>query len=66
MLLDAYAMKKHAQKTHLLASKWGIGNQKQELWRSHSNFLKRIIDNVAYKAHFGEEEDNCKSENKAA
>ena len=56
--------------------KWGIGTIKMELWRSHSNFIQRIIDNVAYrshgwavrelKAHFGGEEDVSKSENKAA
>ena len=69
-------MKDYAQKTHLLASKWGIGNVKQELWRSHSNFLQRIIDNVAFNSHgwavrkleayFGGEEGLSKSENKAA
>ena len=74
--LDVYAMHAHAQKTHLLANKWGIGNVKQELWTSHSNFLQRIIDNVAFnshgwavrelKAYFGGEEDLSKSENKAA
>ena len=74
--MDLYAMKEHAQKTHLLATKWGIGTIKQELWRSHSNFLQRIIDNVAFnshgwavrelKAYFGGEEDLSKSENKAA
>ena len=60
----------------MLASKWGIGNVKQELWRSHSNFLQRIIDNVPCHSHgwavgelkvyFGGDEDLSKSENKAA
>ena len=69
-------MKEFAHKTYLLAMKWGIGTIKMELWRSHSNFIQRIIDNVAYrshgwavrelKAHFGGEEDLSKSENKAA
>ena len=76
LFLDAYSMKDHAQRTHLLASKWGIGNVKQELWRSHSNFLQRIIDNVPFhshgwavgelKAYFGGDGDLSKSENKAA
>ena len=67
LFLDVYAMHAHAQKTHLLANKWGIGNVKQELWRSHSSFLQRIINNVAFnshgwavrelKAYFGGEED---------
>ena len=71
LFMDVYAMHAHAQKTHLLASKWGIGNVKQELWRSHANFLQRIIDNVAFnshgwavrelKAYFGGEEDLTKS-----
>ena len=43
LLLDAYSMKDHAQRTHLLASKWGIGIVKQELWRSHKKFLQRIM-----------------------
>ena len=74
LFLDVYAMKEHAQKTHLLASKLGIGNVKQELWRSHSTFVQRIIDNVAFnshgwavrelKAYFGGEEDLTRSENK--
>ena len=69
-------MKEFAHKTYLLAMKWGIGTVKMELWRSHSNFIQRIIDNVAYrahgwavrelKAHFGGEGDLSKSENKAA
>jgi len=76
LFMDVYAMHAHAQKTHLLASKWGIGNDKQELWRRHANFLQRIIDNVAFnshgwavrelKAYFGGEEDLTRSENKAA
>ena len=76
LFLDAYSMKDHAQRNHLLASKWGIGNVKQELWRSHSIFLQRIIDNVPFHSHgwavgelkvyFGGDEDLSKSENKAA
>ena len=71
-----FEMKEYAHKTYLLAMKWGIGTVKMELWRSHANFIQRIIDNVAYrshgwaarelKAHFGGEEDLSKSENKAA
>ena len=29
--------------------KWGIGPVKMELWRSHANFIQRIIDKMAYK-----------------
>ena len=71
-----FEMKEYAHKTYLLAMKWGIGTVKMELWRSHANFIQRIIDNVAYrshgwaarelKAHFGGEEDLSKSDNKAA
>ena len=71
-----YEMKEFAHKTYLLAMKWGIGPVKMELWRSHANFVQRIIDNVAYrshgwvarelKAHFGGEEDLSKKDNKAA
>ena len=69
-------MKEFARKSYLLAMKWGIGTIKMELRRSHSNFIHRIIDNVAFKshgwavrelsAHFGREEDLSKSENKTA
>ena len=71
-----FEMKEYSHKTYLLAMKWGIGTVKMELWRSHANFIQRIIDNVAYrshgwaarelKAHFGGEEDLSKSDNKAA
>ena len=44
---DLYSMRDHAQKSHLLAVKWGIGAAKMELWRAHSNFIEEIIDNVA-------------------
>jgi len=76
LFMSLYEMKEYAHKTYLLAMKWGIGTIKMELWRSHANFIQRIIDNVAYrshgwavrelKAHFGGEEDLSKSENKAA
>jgi len=76
LFMDLYATKEYAHKIHLLATKWGIGTIKQELWRSHSNFLQRIIDNVAFnshgwavrelKAYLGGEEDLSKSGNKAA
>lgn len=70
-----FEMKEYSHKTYLLAMKWGIGTVKMEVWRSHSNFIQRIIDNVAYrshgwavrelKSHFGGEEDLSKSDNKA-
>ena len=44
-------MRDYAQKTHLLAAKWGIGTIKMELWRAHTNFIDEIIDNVAFKSH---------------
>ena len=69
-------MQEYARKTHLLAVKWGIGTIKMELWRKHTNFVQRIIDNVAFrshswavkelKTHFGGEEDLSKSDSKAA
>ena len=46
-----FEMKEYAHKTYLLAMKWGIGTVKMELWRSHANFIQRIIDNVAYRSH---------------
>ena len=69
-------MRDYAQKTHLLAAKWGIGTTKMELWRAHTNFIDEIIDNVAFKSHsravkelklyFGGEEVLSKSQSKAA
>ena len=68
-------MRDYAQKTHLLAAKWGIGTTKMELWRAHTNFIDEIIDNVAFKSHsravkelkmyFGGEEVLSKSQSKA-
>ena len=65
--MSLYEMKEFAHKTYLLAMKWGIGTIEIKLWRSHSNFIQRIIDNVAYRSHgwavrelkadFGGEED---------
>jgi len=76
LFTSLYEMKEYAHKTYLLAMKWGIGTVKMELWRSHANFVQRIIDNVAYrshgwavrelKTHFGGEEDLSKSDSKAA
>ena len=76
LFMSLYEMKEYAHKTYLLAMKWGIGTVKMELWRSHANFVQRIIDNVAYrshgwavrelKTHFGGEEDLSKSDSKAA
>ena len=76
MFPDLYSMRDYAQKTHLLAAKWGIGTAKMELWRAHSNFIEEIIDNVAFKSHsravkelktyFGGEEVLSKTQSKAA
>ena len=49
--MGLYSMKKYAQKTHLLAVKWGIGTVKMELWRKHANFVQLILDIVAIKSH---------------
>ena len=76
MFPDLYSMRDYAQKTHLLAAKWGIGTAKMELWRAHTNFIEEIIDNVAFKSHsravkelktyFGGEEVLSKTQTKAA
>jgi len=76
LFTDLYSMRDYAQKTHLLAAKWGIGTIKMELWRAHTNFIDEIIDNVAFKSHsrsvkelklyFGGEEVLSKSQSKAA
>jgi len=73
---DLYSMRDHAQKTHLLAAKWGISTAKLELWRAHTNFIEEIIDNVAFKSHsravkelknyFGGEEVLSKTQSRAA
>ena len=69
-------MRDYAQKSHLLAVKWGIGTSKMELWRAHRNFIEEIIDNVASKSqtravkglktYFGGEEVPSKTQSKAA
>ena len=68
-------MRDYAQKSHLLAVKWGMGTTKMELWRAHTNFIEEIIDNVAFKSHsravkelktyFGGEEVLSKTQSKA-
>ena len=76
MFPDLYSMRDYAQKSHLLAAKWGIGTAKMELWRAHTNFIEEIIDNVAFKSHsravrelktyFSGEEVLSKTQSKAA